>query len=59
MLQQILPLVMLFKVKTMFTEAISLGKMVRRIWEMGIFLMPKLSRDYKSFHGHKTSRQES
>lgn len=32
MLQQILPLVMLFKIKTMFTEAISLGKMVRRIW---------------------------
>lgn len=30
MLQQILPLVMLFKIKTMFTEAISLGKMVRK-----------------------------
>ena len=39
MLQQILPLVMLFKIKTMFTEAVSLGKMVRRICVLMCWLL--------------------
>ena len=39
MFQQILPLVMLFKIKNVFTEAVSLGEMVRRVCVLMCWLL--------------------